>query len=39
MFKLYFKVNLEWVMVVNGWFGGYFVLGYIDGIGMILNKK
>lgn len=26
------KVNLERVMVVNGCFGGYFVLGYVDGI-------
>lgn len=26
------KVNLERVMFVNGWFGGYFVLGYVDGM-------
>lgn len=37
--KLSSFVNLERVMVVNGCFGGYIVLGYIDGIGEVVEIK
>ncbi|SFA81315.1 MULTISPECIES: riboflavin synthase [unclassified Bacillus (in: firmicutes)] len=33
------KVNLERAMAADGRFGGHFVSGHIDGVGMIKNKK
>ncbi|WP_087975183.1 riboflavin synthase [Oceanobacillus rekensis] len=33
------KVNLERAMAANGRFGGHFVSGHVDGIGVILEKK
>lgn len=33
------KVNLERAMAANGRFGGHFVSGHIDGVGVITGKK
>ncbi|MED3624057.1 riboflavin synthase [Neobacillus thermocopriae] len=33
------KVNLERAMAANGRFGGHFVSGHVDGIGMIKKKR